>query len=270
MMVLLSRNDITSFARIKELEKQVIPKTKAQKPKRPKKQKPATIVSASAVRLTEKFIDFVKTLPIDDNKKQPRPQRKKWTEQIQDFINSSDYGCTQIQVVFDWYVLHYQELWKLESPSTFIEYFPSLLKRYNRSVNPYTSQQLEPIMKWLLRLRWNCCDDELEIIVGRSLWMVNRLRYWINSYVDKEEIIPKHYILFLDGRIGNTSDFIQFYFEDWFWKHSNTESIRFAEITKTKMLSMIYQWFSEYGAVPKDIVSQLERLKEINFDSEIF
>jgi hypothetical protein len=233
-----------------------------------KKIKPPISVSLPASQLADKFVLFVLSLPSDNNKRR-KPQRSKWAEQIQEFTNYFGYGCLQIQAVFDWYSLHYQELWRIESPKSFIKHFSSLLKRYNRSINPYSAQQLEPLMERLLRLQWDCRISELELAVGRSLWMAKQLRYVINV----EKLIQKKYRLVLNSRIGDESDFVQCHFEKWFWGHANTEHVRFAEITKKKMLNMAYKWFSAYGIdnITLDrITSKLDYLKEIGFDSEVF
>jgi hypothetical protein len=249
-------------------------------PKKPikkavKKSKPLVRVTSTAIRFTDKFVDFVKLLPFDGTQKRRILQRKKWAETIQEFFDSSEYGYIQVQSVFDWYSLHYQELWRIESPTSFIKHFPFLLKQYNRSINPYTTRQLKPVMRWLLRLQWDCSDSELEIIVGRSLWMVNQLCYSINSKQNKDywKEIPNHYFLIINRCIGEVSDFIQIYFEHWFYKHTDTEPIRYAEITKKRILGMVYKWLNAYGAdnvVVDRIISKLNCLKEIDFESEPF
>jgi hypothetical protein len=233
-----------------------------------KKTKPTIVVSATVLQLAKRFAEFVLSLP--DNKKQCKPQYKKWSEQLQEFVDLSNYSFIQIRIVFEWYASHHQELWKIESPQSFIKHYESLLKHYERSINPYTPQQLKQIMSWLLRLRWKCSNKELEIVVGRSLWMINQLLDKCNS----DDLKAGQYILFfkvISNNIGNPFDFIQFYFERWFWEHDNTENIKIAEITKKRILTMLNVWLIEYGINNDEVLEQFilifDCLEEISFDS---
>ncbi|MDR2666602.1 MAG: hypothetical protein LBB34_00575, partial [Holosporales bacterium] len=241
------------------------PYKKPVKKKVVKKSKPPIVVSSAALHFADEFVTFVLSLPSDKNKRR-RPQRNVWGEQLQKFIDTSDYGFIQIHAVFIWYTLHHQEIWRIESPNSFIKHFPSLLKRYKRSINPYSSQQLQPLMDSLMRLQWDCCDDELECVVGRSLGMVKQLRRVINK------LLKKKYCFILNSQISDEFDFVRSHFENWFWKQINTENIRFAEITKKKILKMVFRWLKLYGvdnSVVNEIIHTLDCLNEVSFDLEI-
>ncbi|MDR2114907.1 MAG: hypothetical protein LBP87_00845 [Planctomycetaceae bacterium] len=235
-----------------------------------KKATPPIVVSGIAIRLAKEFVNFVLSLPTDNNKYRRKPQVNKWAEQLQKFMDSSDHGHVSIQVVFEWYAVHHHELWKIESPQSFIKHFDSLLKQYEQSINPYTSQQLEQVMSWLFRLRWKCRDEELTLIVGRSLWMVQQLLDKCNGNNDFTIKPYDSFCKIINSNIGNSFDFVQFYFEQWFWEHSNMENIRVAEITKKKILHLIQTWLIEYGVddeVIKKFISMFDCLQDISFCS---
>jgi hypothetical protein len=211
-----------------------------------KKTTSAISVSSSVLQLAKQFSEFVLFLHIDDKQRRRKPQYYKWAEQLQQFIDTSCYGYVQVQAVFDWYVQHYKDLWRIEAPNSFIKHFESLLNRYERTINPYTQEQLKTLMLWLSRLQWKCGLDELELVVGRSLWMVSQVLDKCHSH----NSTLKQYSMYwnvLDKNIGNSFDFVQFYFDKWYWEHSNTEYIWNAEITKKRMIQMVRVWLNEYG-----------------------
>jgi hypothetical protein len=103
-------------------------------------------------------------------------------------------------------------------------------------------------------------------VVGRSLWMVKQLRRVVNK------LLKKKYRFILNSQISDEFDFVRFHFENWFWKHINTEDIRFAEITKKKILKMVFRWLKLYGvdnSVVNEIILTLDCLNEVSFDLEI-
>lgn len=208
-----------------------------------KKIKP--VLSSSIVQITKQFADFVMMLPTDDNKKRRKPSFNKWAEQFQHFIDNSHYGYTTVQLILGWYVRHYQEFWRIESPASFIRYFKLILERYEKSINPYSSQQLKPIMLWLSRFEWKCSIEELEIVIGRSLWMVQRVldKCFNKALFERYSLLCRVLI----NKIGNSFDFVQLYFEAWFWEHSKSKNIRIAEITSKKMFYKIRTWLEDYG-----------------------
>ncbi|MDR2170560.1 MAG: hypothetical protein LBP59_10495 [Planctomycetaceae bacterium] len=169
-------------------------------------------------------------------------QVKRWRKQLQAL--SDKYGETVVRQVIDWYKLNNKRVHN--SPQQFIEWFRVILHEYKLSVNPYSSERLRPVMNYLQRFIWDCDFAELELAVGRSLYVVNDVQSkLLGCGVELDTGLTK-YVL---GQIGASESFVQFHFESGFGL-----SVKRLEITQLEMRKYLVKWSNQYGVSPEKLL----------------
>jgi hypothetical protein len=144
-----------------------------------------------------------------------------------------------VRSVVEWFGKSDRE-WLHVTPYFFINHFGSLLVEFRQSVNPYSSEELRPIMEQLNKLTWECDPDQLELCVGRSLFQVNLVQDRLIAALGCESDVGL--VKFLLGQIDNAVVFVQLHFESRFGM-----SLRRVEITESEMRRYLAVWARLYG-----------------------
>ena len=120
------------------------------------------------------------------SEKVPAPVSKKRLER--DFqAMLQEHDADSIAMVLDWLTHDRTHKWEFRSVTSLWRNFPMLLERCARTLNPYTAEELAPVVDYLNnRFIWDD-SDELESIVGRSLFAVEQVYDAVQkSGIDKE------------------------------------------------------------------------------------
>jgi hypothetical protein len=170
---------------------------------------------------------------------------KRWKISVQKLIDK--YSEVTVCNVVNWYVKAGKTCY---SPQQFIDWFPKLLRNYEVTINPYSVEELKPVMRLLSRLTWGCEESELALIVGRSLFVVRCLQ---DKLLDKGVgCLDRGVVKFILGRIDNVESFVVTHFET-----SYGLNLKFVEITAQVMRKYVVTWSCEYGVSPEQLLEYL-------------
>jgi hypothetical protein len=158
--------------------------------------KPVDGVMEQAIRLADVLYEFVvHRLPdfkLVHNKRTGKSEkiflpvsRKRMIGDFKAMIDSGEYSAELIALVLDWYTSN-PSTWSIRSVKGFWKNFPILLAKCRRELNPYTSEELSGVVRYLHN-RFVIDYEVLESVVGRSRFAIEQVLDAMASFgLDRE------------------------------------------------------------------------------------
>jgi hypothetical protein len=203
-----------------------------------------------AIRLADMFYEFVTNRLPDfklihnkntgKSEKVPLPtSKKRMQREFQAMLESGEYDVGEIQFVLEWFTQGHTHDWNIRTVTSFWKYFPILQKKCSQTLNPYTSEEVSHIVQYLHnRFILDCDYDELESIVGRSLFAIEQVMDAITESGRGRELSCIH------NTIGLPSDWIRSFFTEM----TNSKfNVAIYSLTVDRVKKQIRSIMSRYG-----------------------